>query len=88
MEYTMTWGASIIGYSERRMGPDGLVHIASRTTFENPYAGWWASRCGQSYVKAEKRVSRETRHIPTCLQCIGAPEPMVWRIPEDSWQKP
>jgi hypothetical protein len=68
----MTYGRSIIGFSYYRYGPDKLVHIASQTTFDHPYAGWWASRCGQSYVKAEPRVSRETVDAPTCLQCIAA----------------
>jgi hypothetical protein len=80
--------ASIIGYSHHRLGPDKLVHIASRATFNNPYAGWWQSRCDKSFTKSNKRQSRPTKKAPTCLECIAAPEPITWVIPEDSWKEP
>lgn len=78
--------ASIIGYSHYRSGPDRLVHIASQATFDQPYAGWWQSRCDQSFRKGE-RLNKPSEGPPTCLQCIGAPVPVVWVIPEDSWMK-
>jgi len=84
----MTIGRSIIGFSWHRRGPDKLVHIASQATFNNPYAGWWQSRCGSSYTKAEKRDSEETDDAPTCLQCIAHDVSEMFVIPEGSWQKP
>lgn len=77
----------IIGYSHYRRGPDGLVHIADKATFDNPYAGWWHSRCEKSFTKSNARQSKPVDGPPTCLQCIGAPVPVVWVIPEDSWMK-
>lgn len=85
----MTIGRSILGYSNYRRGPDKLVHIASRMTFESPYAGWWQSRCEQSFIKGVSRGRGRSKPVegpPTCLQCIGAEIPMYLMNTGDTWR--
>ena len=61
---------------------DGLVHIVGPNTSRTD--------CGIRLVThaVASPFEEPTDDAPTCLQCLGATQPVVFRIPEESWGKP